>query len=160
MSYLQKYIFQRKNETKTMTKHISCDCKSNFNSTTCNSNENWNNETCQFECKSYCKCKKDYSWNPNTCSCENSRYLKSNTDSSVIACDEIISVMDIASSKITESISRNIMSTASINYHSKKVRDCYILHTVLLVVILLLIITISCYQYAKHTSKLKNILLC
>ena len=27
------------NEAKTMTKHISCDCKCKFNSTTCNSNQ-------------------------------------------------------------------------------------------------------------------------
>ena len=36
-----------KNEAKTMTKHISCDCKCKFNSTRCNSNQNWNNKTCQ-----------------------------------------------------------------------------------------------------------------
>ena len=28
-----------KNETKTMTKHVSCDCKCKFNSRTCNSNQ-------------------------------------------------------------------------------------------------------------------------
>ena len=51
MSYLQKYLFQKKtedinvkafnmitnkNETETMAKHISRDCKYKFNSTTCN----------------------------------------------------------------------------------------------------------------------------
>ena len=50
-----------KNEAKTMARHISCDCKSKFNSTACNSNQKWNNRTCQCECKNYCKCKKDYS---------------------------------------------------------------------------------------------------
>ena len=54
MSYLQKYVLKKKtkkinvkilniitnkNEAKTMTKHISCDCKCKFNSTTCNSNQ-------------------------------------------------------------------------------------------------------------------------
>ena len=40
------------------------------------------------------------------------------------------------------------------NCHSKKVRDCYTLHAVLLVIILLLIITIIviCYHYAKRKS--------
>ena len=53
MSYLQKYVFQKKtkginvkafnmtankNETKTMTKHVSCDYKCKFNITKCNSN--------------------------------------------------------------------------------------------------------------------------
>ena len=59
-------------------------------------------------------------------------------------CDEIISVMDIVSTKKT-----NVMSTASINCHSIKVRDRYILHTVLLAIILLLIIIIFCCHYAK-----------
>ena len=54
-------------------------------------------------------------------------------------CDEIISVMDVVSTKMTNTIATNVMSTSSINCQSKKVRyktDCYILHTVLLVIIL------------------------
>ena len=94
------------------------------------------------------------------CIYENSKYLKSIADTSVIACDEIISVMAIVSTKMTDTIATNVMSTASINYHSKKVRDCYVLHTVLLGIILLLIITIICYHYVKHRSKLKYILSC
>ena len=58
--------------------------------------------------------------------------------------------MDILSAKMTNTIAANVTSTALINCHSKKVRDCYILHTVLLVIILLLIITITCYYYAKQ----------
>ena len=77
-------MIAKKNEAKTMTKHISCDCKCKFNSATCNSNQKWNNKTRQCECKSYCTYKKDYSWNPSTCICENSKYLKSNADTSVI----------------------------------------------------------------------------
>ena len=57
MAYLQKYAFPVKkkyvhvkavnmitriNEAKTLMKHISCDCKCKFNSTTCNSNKKWN----------------------------------------------------------------------------------------------------------------------
>ena len=51
MSYLQKYVLQKKdisvkvfniitnkNKAKTMAKYISCDFKCKFNSTTCNSN--------------------------------------------------------------------------------------------------------------------------
>ena len=50
---------------------------------------------------------------------------------------------------MTNTIATNVTSTASINCHIKKVRDCYILHMVLLVFILLLIITSICYHYAK-----------
>ena len=53
-------------------------------------------------CKSYRKCKNNYSWNPSTCICKNSKYLKSFADTSVIMCDEIISVMDIVSTKMTK----------------------------------------------------------
>ena len=68
--------------------------------------------------------------------------------------------MDILSTKMTNTISTNVTSTASINCHSKKTRykiHCYIFHTALLVIILLLIITIICYHYAKHRSKQKSI---
>ena len=60
--------------------------------------------------------------------------------------------MDIVSTKMTNTIATN----TSINFHNKKVRyktDCYILHTVLLVTILLLVIAIICFYYAKHRSK-------
>ena len=98
---------------------------------------------------------KSYSWNASTCICDNRKYLKSIADTSVIACDESISVMDIVSTKMTTTIETNI----SINFHPKKGRckiDCYLLHKVLLVIILLLIITVICYHYAKHSSKQKD----
>ena len=135
-----------------MTKHISCNCKCKFTIIKHVIIKTWNNKTCQCACKNYRKCKKDYNWNPSTCICENSKYLKSIADTSVIECDEIISVMDIVSTKMTNTVATNVTK----NCHSKKVRDGYILHTVLLVIILLLIITITCY-YAKHRSKQKCI---
>ena len=88
---------------------------------------------CQCEFKIDHKCKKDYSWTPSTCICENSKYLKRFADTSVTAFDDIISVMKIVSTTKTKI-------------------DCYILHTVLLVIILLLIITIICYHYANYHS--------
>ena len=79
----------------------------------------------------------------------NSRnYSKSIAETLVIACDEIIFVMDIESTKMTNTIAIKV----SINSHNKKVRykiDSYILHTVSLVMILLLTIAIICYYYAK-----------
>ena len=63
-------MITNKNEAITMTKHISCDCKCKFNSTTYNSKQTLNNKTCQFECKIYRSCKKDYNWNRGTCICE------------------------------------------------------------------------------------------
>ena len=61
--------------------------------------------------------------------------------------------MDILSTKMANTIATrnaNITNTASTNCHSKRIRDCYILHTVLSVIILLLEITIICYHYAKE----------
>ena len=65
-------------------------------------------------------------------------------------CDEIIIVMDIVSTKKTNTITPNVTNTASINHRRKKVRNCYILRTVLLLIILLLTITVICYHYAKQ----------
>ena len=70
-------------------------------------------------------------------------------------CDEIVIVIDNLSTKKTNTITTNVASTASINCHSKKVRDSYILNTVLLAIILLLIITIIFYQYAKQKGMIK-----
>ena len=74
------------NEVKTLVKQISCDCKCKL--------DNWNNDICQCECKNYRTCKKkEYSWNRSTCVWEKSKHLKSIVDNSVIACDEVISIM-------------------------------------------------------------------
>ena len=62
--------------------------------------------------------------------------------------DEILVVMNNLPTENT--IATNVLSTASINCHSKKVRDYYILRTVLSVTIILLIITIICYHYVKQ----------
>ena len=69
----------------------------------------------------------------------------------MIECDEIRSVMDIVSTKKTNTKATIVTR----NCHSKKGRynfDCYILHTVLFVIILLLIITIICHHYGKTWS--------
>ena len=74
----------------------------------------------------------------------------------MIACDEIISVMDIASVKKTNTIAANV----SISFYTKKVSykiDYYILHTVLLAITLLLTITIISYCHEKHRSIQKDI---
>ena len=103
------HMITNKNEAKTTEKHVSCDYKCKFNSTTCNSNQKWSNENCQCKCKNYRKCKKDYS-----CICENSKYLIA--DTSVKDCDEFISIVDIVSTKMTNTISTNV----SISCHNKK----------------------------------------
>ena len=51
--------------------------------------------------------------------------FKSVADTSVAEYDEIVIVMDVVSIK-TNTIATNVMSTASIKQHSKKVKDCYI----------------------------------
>ena len=81
------------------------------------------------------------------------KYLKSAATASVTKCDETLIVMNSLSTKKSITIATkktNITSTASINCHIKKVSDCYIFHTVLLMIILLLKITIICYHYAKQ----------
>ena len=128
-------------------------CKCKLNSFICNWNRKSNNDKLQCRGKKCCTFKKDYSWNSSTCIFENGKYLRIIVHNSKIVCDEIIYVMDI--------ISANVTSAVSTNSDDKKVRYtlvCYILRTVLLVIILLFIIAIICYPYAKHKSKLKSVL--
>ena len=64
--------------------------------------------------------------------------------------------MVILSTEKTKTIATNFTSTASLNYHSKKVRDCYILHTILLVIILLLQLLFAIIQNKKVQYRMEN----
>ena len=57
------------NESKTLTKYISCKCKFKLNGTKSNSNQLWDNNKYRCEWKKYHICEKDYIWNPARCSC-------------------------------------------------------------------------------------------
>ena len=77
------------NESKTLTKHISCECKCKFDGRKCNSNQKSNNDKCRCECKRHHISEKDYIWNPASCGCKNGKYLANIMDDSVITCDGI-----------------------------------------------------------------------
>ena len=62
------------NESKTLAKHISCECKCKFDERKCNSDQWWNNDKCKCECKKRHVCEKNYVWNPAACSCENGKH--------------------------------------------------------------------------------------
>ena len=78
------------NESKTLTKHISCKCKCRFDGRKCNSDQWWNNDKCWCKRKKRHVCEKDYVSHPPTCSCENGKYLASIMDDSVIISNEVI----------------------------------------------------------------------
>ena len=78
------------NDLKTLTKHISCECKCRFDGRQCNSDHWWNKDKYRCECKKCCVCEKDCVCNPATCNCENGKYLTSTINDSAIICDEII----------------------------------------------------------------------
>ena len=63
--------------------------------------------------------KKDYSWNSSTCICEYSKYLESTLDNSVIACDDIIKVVESVSTNVTNTstntVPTNMTNTISTN---------------------------------------------
>ena len=137
-----------KNEVKTMAKHIPCDCKCKLNSITCNSNQK---KHANLNVKTVVHAKRVIFGIlahvfVKTISLKNIAYT------SLIKCEEIISVMDIVSTKMTITIATDML----VNSENKKVEykiDFYILHTVFLVIILLMLITIIWYLYAKHMSK-------
>ena len=59
-------MITRINESKKLTKHISCQCKFKFDGIKCNSNQWWNKDKCRCECKKHI-CERDYILNPSTC---------------------------------------------------------------------------------------------
>ena len=102
MIYLIKYVFLIKQkilhlsilstgiyESKTLAKHITCQCKCKFDVTKFTSVQWWNNDKCRCECKKHI-CEKDYTWNPSTCSYENGKCLASIMDDLTIVCVEIM----------------------------------------------------------------------
>ena len=70
-------MIANQNEAKIIIKHIQCDCKWKFNSTTCYSYKNEIMKYVNKRVKFIVHAKKDYSWNLSTCICENSKFLKS-----------------------------------------------------------------------------------
>ena len=59
------------NESKTLIKHISCECKCRFDGIKCNLDQWWNNDKCRCECEWHHVCEKNYVSNPATCICKN-----------------------------------------------------------------------------------------
>ena len=76
-------------ELKTLTKHVSCECKCKFDRTKCKSNQWRNNDRYWWKCKKHIS-EKDYVWNPATCMYKNRKYLASIMDDLAIICDEVI----------------------------------------------------------------------
>ena len=59
------------NESETLTKDISCECKRKYDGRKYNSDQCWNNDKCRCEGKKYLLCEKDFIWIRSTCGCEN-----------------------------------------------------------------------------------------
>ena len=79
-------------ESKTLTKHISCKCKRRFGGKKYKSNQCWNNGKRLCGCKKINVYEQNYIWNPATCNCKNGKYLTNFVDK--IICDEIIDVKE------------------------------------------------------------------
>ena len=82
------------NESKTLAKHISCECKCIFDGRNCYSEQQQNNHKGRCECKKSHACKKYYIWNPATCCYKNGKYLASFMDDALVICDEDIEFDD------------------------------------------------------------------
>ena len=78
-------MIMRINESQTLTKHVSCECKCKFDETKCKSNQLLNSNKCQCEYK-------ERVLNSATCNCENGKSLVSIMDR--VVCDEIIDVKE------------------------------------------------------------------
>ena len=144
------------NESKGLTKHISCECKCKFDGRNWDSNPKGNNDKCRCVFKNLKECdvcKKDDIRNPAKCTCENGRSLKIVIDNSVVTCNKIIDVTKVVP---TETITTKRTST-----------NFYILIIfVLITIALMTAVSISCYpipdtkyflSYHLTSTKLKEI---
>ena len=151
------------NESKTLTKHISCECKCKFDGTKCNSNQWWYNDKCWCECKKHYIFEKDYVWNPSTCNCENRKYLASIINDSVILCNDIIDA------KETNFNAKNVTCKNTkflyficpfINYHFIYLINIYLYFIniyYILLIIYIIAVSIHCYPI-KYQAKQKHLL--
>ena len=117
---------------KTLTKHISCECKCKFDGTKCKSYQWWNNNKCPCQCKKHKVCEKDCVWNPATCNYENGKYLASIMDDSMIIYDEIINIKETIFNE------KNIIC---------KTQNFYLLAFLLIGIALLIAVSIYCYFF-------------
>ena len=124
-------MITRINESKTLTKYISCECKCKSDGLRCDSNQLWNNDKCPCECKKIDVCEKDYIWNPATDNCKNRKYLPSIMDDSTFICDEVIKSYDEEIKTILTNFNENKVIT--------KTQSFYILLVFILITIALLI---------------------
>ena len=118
-------------ESKTLTKHISCECKCTFKGTKCDSDQWSNNDKCWCECMKRHICEKYYVCNTATCNYENGKYLASVLDDSAVSSDEIKE----SYKEETKAIPSNFYEKKAIH----KLQNFYILLTFLLITITLLI---------------------
>ena len=61
------------NESKTLIKCMSYQCKYRFDGRKCNSDQWWNGDKWWCKCKKRHACEKGYSRNPSKCKCENEK---------------------------------------------------------------------------------------
>ena len=128
---------------KTLTKHISCECKCEFDARKCNSDQSWNNDKSRCEYKKRHLFEKDYIWNPATCSCENDKYLESIMDDSAIRCNQII-----------EEETKAVTTIFNEKNAICKRKNFYILLSFFLITIALLIaVSIYCYLIIYKTKQ-------
>ena len=127
-----------KNESKTLRKHISCECKCNFDETKCKSNQLCNKDKWRCECKKHHICEKDYVCNPVRGNCENGKYLSSIMDDSTIIRDQVIESYDKEMKVISKHFNENKATC--------KTQSFYILLAFLLItIVLLIVVSIYCY---------------
>ena len=138
------------NESKTLIKHVSCECKCKLNGTKCNSSQWRNNDKCRCESKKHHIHEKEYVWNKITYICENGKYLASIIDDLMITCDEVIESCDEETKTIPKNLNEKNVTC--------KTQSFYILLNYLLItIVLLMAVSIYCYLI-KHQAKQKHLL--
>ena len=137
------------NESKTLTNHVSCECKCKFGGRKCNSNQKWNKDKCECECKEDNICEKDYIWNPATCISKNGKYLANIMGDQ---CEQIKNAEAQPYDEETKTIPKNFNERKA----TCKTQNFYILFEFLLITIILVIaVSIYCYLIKYRAKQMR-----
>ena len=150
-------------ESKTLTKHISCECKCEFDGRKCNSHQWWDNNKCQCMCKKCHVCEKNNVWNPATCNCENGKYLTSVMDDSSIIFNEVIDADADAEDKAKSNDEAKLYNKTNFNekkatYNTQNFQKKVLLKFLLITIVLLIAVSIYLLLSDKISNKTKTII--
>ena len=151
-------LISRTNETRCVFWHETCTCQCRLDASIFHDNQRWKNDKCRCKYKELIgkgRCDDRFIWNPSTCECEcdKSCDVEKYLDYENCKCRKTLT--DKLASECEDKI---LYATDTISITNKKVtckNNCliYIILLIIMCLILLTIVSISCYYCTRYWLK-------